>query len=562
MIGKRFTRTLAIAATAALVLTACGDGGNGNGNGGDDPTGGEDPAVQEDELQDHMVGAMDDYDVGVTFQATEPVQFSLLYRDHPNYPIQDDWRFMTALEEDHNVTFDIVNVPLSDWGDRRALLIAAGDAPDIIPSTYIADAEQYVAGGALLPINQYLEYLPNFTDKVEKWGLEDELQEMAYQGDGNLYILPGLHEEPKPQYTVAIREDLWEAAGITEDPETWDEFKEQLQTVADANPDLTYVMSDRWSMDGAMDALLSVIAPNFGTSAGWGYGAGITYDWDAEEYVYTATTDEYRQLVEYMAGLVEDGLLDPESVNQDDDTAIAKFTSGETAAMSSNDQEILNYRNTMEESGLTDARIRNIVVPDGPAGGFLPAGGRFESGTVFSVDAAERDNFVAMLQFVDWLYYSDEGLEFSKWGIEGETFTRDGDTRVLAENIDINGLNPGAPELLNADYGFHNGVFMPAHGSTVDLVQSMLREEVQDWLNAMNERKELLPVAPAVRYDEDQRERATLLVTPLTDTTRQATAAFIVGQRPMEEWDQFVAELEGANVQGYIDLVNEAASGE
>lgn len=30
----------------------------------------------------------------------------------------------------------------------------------------------------------------------------------------------------------------------------------------------------------------------------------------------------------------------------------------------------------------------------------------------------------------------------------------------------------------------------------------------------------------------------------------------------MDEWDSFVAELEGANVQGYIDLVNEASSGE
>ena len=32
-----------------------------------------------------------------------------------------------------------------------------------------------------------------------------------------------------------------------------------------------------------------------------------------------------------------------------------------------------------------------------------------------------------MLQFVDWLYYSDEGLEFAKWGVEGTTYTKDGD---------------------------------------------------------------------------------------------------------------------------------------
>lgn len=114
--------------------------------------------------------------------------------------------------------------------------------------------------------------------------------------------------------------------------------------------------------------------------------------------------------------------------------------------------------------------------------------------------------------------------------------------------------------MLNADYGFHNGVWMPAHGSTSELVQSMLREEVQDWISAMNERKEILPVAPAIRYDEDQRERSTLLSTPLIDTTRQNTAAFIIGQRSLDEWDQHIAELEAGNLQGYLDIVNEASS--
>lgn len=172
---------------------------------------------------------------------------------------------------------------------------------------------------------------------------------------------------------------------------------------------------------------LQAAAPNFGTQAGWGYAAGISYDWDAGEYRYTGATDEYRELISYFAGLVADGLLDPESVSQDDDTALAKFNSGQAAAIGVNDQENLNYRRTMEETGLTEAAVRQIVVPAGPAGDNLAGGTRFESGIVFSADAAENDNFVAMLQFVDWLYYSDEGLEFAKWGIEGETFTKDAD---------------------------------------------------------------------------------------------------------------------------------------
>lgn len=552
MSTNRLPRLMAAIAASALLLSAC------NSDPGDEPGPAGETTVAQDALADKMVGAMPDYKLGDTFKATEPVSFSLLYRDHPNYPVKDDWMFFQELEKNQNVTFERVNVPLSDWNDRRALLIAAGDAPEIIPSTYIADAEQYTAGGALLPIGDYLDYLPNFRDKIEKWGLQSDLEELAYQGDGKLYVLPGLHEAPKPQYSIVVRDDLFKAAGITEDPETWDEFKEQLQTVKDANPDLTYAYTDRWSLNGPLEATLSAAAPNFGTSAGWGFGQGVTYDEDEQKYVYTGATDEYKSLVEYFAGLVSDGLLDPESVSQDDDTALAKFTSGQAAAIGGNDQEIVNYRRTMEEAGMTDAVLRLIVVPAGPAGSYLPAGGQFESGIAFSSKAAEQDDFVAMLQFIDWLYYSDEGLEFAKWGVEGTTYTKEADgTRKLADDIDINALNPGAPKLLNADYGFHNGVFMPAHGSTSDLVQSMLRDEVKEWLTAMNE-KEILPVPPAIRLDEMQKEQASLLATPLKDRTYQNTAAFILGQRSFDEWDQHVAELEASNMQQYVDLVNEA----
>src|SRR5690606_15555616 len=145
----------------------------------------------------------------------------------------------------------------------------------------------------------------------------------------------------------------------------------------------------------------------------------------------------------YYAGLVEDGLLDPESLTQDDDQATQKFGAGQSFAIGANDQEILRYRTTFEELG-TDAEASLIRLPAGPAGDNVASGQRLESGLMISSAAAEKDTFVALLQLVDWLYYSDEGLEFAKWGVEGETFEREGDgTRVLAENIDINGLNPG-----------------------------------------------------------------------------------------------------------------------
>lgn len=538
--GALFT---AAAVPFGISVAAC-DTGNVEGGGG----GGGDEAV---DLTDKMVGAMEDYGVGTTFVATEPLTFDLLYRDHPNYPLNEEWPFLTHLAEDNKVSFTFTSVPLSDFEERRSLLIAAGDAPTIITVAYAGTLNQFVPSGALLPISKYVEHMPNFLAKVEAWGLQADLDRTRME-DNEYYVLPGLLESAKPTYTFAIRDDLWRAAGFDADPATFDEFRDQMRAVRDANPDLDYVYSDRWSAGGPIEATLSASAASFGVNAGWSLGDGTV--WNGSEYVYGPATDGYRQLLEWFASLVEEGLMDPESITQDDDTAIQKLTNGKSACIGSNDQEILTYRSNLADAGLTDAVMRQIVVPAGPAGNLLNSG-RFESGLAFSSQAAELDSFVAMLQFVDWLFYSDEGLEFAKWGVEGETFTREGDKRVLMPDIDINGLNPGAPKMLNTDFGYHNGVFMPAHGSTQDLLDSMLREEVIEFRAAMNE-KEPMDLGPGYVLNELDQEQAGLQQTALKDATYQATAAFILGQRSFDEWDAFVAELEAAGLPSYMEKIN------
>jgi len=542
---RRGAAATASVAALALTLAACGGGGDG-----DDTPEGEAPAISG------TTGAMEDYGIGTTFRATEPVTFGLLYRDHPNYPLKQDWMILEALEENQNVTFDIVSAPLSDWDQRKGLLIGAGDAPDIISVTYPGQEVQFVAGGAILPVSDYLEHLPNFTDKVERWGLQEAVDNLR-QEDGKFYLLPGLRESVRPQYTYAVRKDIWDELGLTLQPETFDEFREQLRTVKEAYPDV-WPLSDRWSANGPIEATLNMAAPSFGTAAGWGYGEGVYWDEDAGEYVYTGAMDEYRDLVAYYASLVEEGLMDPEALTQDDDQATQKLGSGRALAMGANDQEILRYRSTFTELGNDDAELALIRVPAGPAGDVYPAGSRLQSGLMISSKAAESDHFLALLQFIDWLYYSDEGLEFAKWGVEGETYTKaDDGTRTLAETIDINGLNPDAPEQLNVDYGFHNGVWMLEHGSTTELDLSMLREEVVEFVESMSDKTEL-PLPPPWPLDELEREQVSLWQTALKDHVWQNTARFILGQRSLDEWDAYVAELEGMNMQAYLDVVNEA----
>ncbi|GAB7191660.1 extracellular solute-binding protein [Kineococcus sp. NUM-3379] len=531
-------RTLSAAAAAVLVigLGACSGGDSGQ--------------EAEEVVSEKKTGAMADYGVGDTFVATEPVTFSLLYRDHPNYPNNPEWLFYETLQEKNKVTLETTLAPLSDWEQRRSLVIGAGDAPDFIPVTYPGQEAAYVASGAILPVSDYIDLLPNFKDKVEKWGLEDELESLK-QEDGKFYLLPGLLESLRPDYTVGIRTDVLQQVGLPQ-PTSWDELREALRAIKQKFPQST-PFSDRWQGE----ALLNYAAPAFGTEAGWGYGDGVTWDESAGEFVYTGSTDEYKAMVEYFSSLVEEGLLDPESFTQTDEQALAKLANQQSYVISTNSQEILSARKALDASvGAGKYGLSKILQPSGPAGDVV-GGTRLENGLMVSSKAKENDDFVAMMQFIDWLYYSDEGLEFSKWGVEGTTYTDEGGKRAPAADVTFTGLNPGAPKQMQKDFGFFNGVYLFASGSTQELVNSNLYEEEAAWQEAMTA-KDRVEVPPPFPFNEVEREQVSLYQTTLTDLTTQATLQFITGQRDIAEWDAYLAQLEAANVDAYLKVVNDA----
>src|SRR5699024_12711138 len=82
---RTFVGGLAIGLVAGG-LAACGGGdddwGGGSGGGGGEPV----------DLDDKRVAAMDDYEAGTTFVATEPLEIDIPYRDHPAYPRPEDRR--------------------------------------------------------------------------------------------------------------------------------------------------------------------------------------------------------------------------------------------------------------------------------------------------------------------------------------------------------------------------------------------------------------------------------------------------------------------------------------
>ncbi|MER7890013.1 extracellular solute-binding protein [Micromonospora sp. NPDC094482] len=531
----RRVATAAAALLAATTIAACGD----------------DPSDKQD-LSGNRVGAMADYGLGAQFKASEPVSFSVLYNNHPNYPLKDDWLFWSELKSRANVTLEPVAVPLSDYEQKRGLLIGAGDAPMIIPKTYPNQEDAYVSSGAILPVSDYLDLMPNLRDKIERWNLKPEIDTLR-QEDGKFYLLPGVHEKAWQDYSLAIRTDILDELNL-EIPKTWDELYTVLKAMKARYPDV-YPFSDRWSKPNPAGNLLNILALSYGLQgAGWNF-QHASWDANAKKFVYTGAAEQYKQMLQYLNKLVAEKLLDPESFTQTDDQARQKLANSKSFVISANAQAVVNdYRPDLAKTN-PKAKITKIPLPIGPAGEINPAS-RLENGVMISSKARDSKNFVAMMQFVDWLWYSDAGQEFAKWGVEGTTYVKDASGKpTLAPDVNVIGIHPEASKHLQKDFGFYNGVF--AYGGKPELVQGFFSAEEQEFQKVLNARTPAV-VPPPYPFSDEEREQASLWETPLRDHVYQATLQFALGQRDLAQWDAYLTELKGKHMDSYLELVNKA----
>lgn len=535
--GVRRRLVAASAALAMLGMAACTSGGD------------------EPPPEGGGASAMTDYAAGKQFKAAEPVTFSMLWTDWPETPVEDSWLLFDELEKRTNVSLELTHIPFSDALEKRSLLISAGDAPAIIPLVYTGDEQQFAASQAVLPMSDYEDQMPHFQKYVEEWDLRAMIDNLR-QDDGKYYMMPGLQEVSAPVFTLILRKDIFDEVGA-EIPNTWDELRDGLRKIKAKYPD-SYPLAD--GFEG--QSMLNYAAHAFGTVAGWGYGQGTFYNEDTGEFEYAGTSDGYREMVEYFSSLHEEGLLDAESFTEANDgsgTVLEKVAAGQVFAASGASGTVQEFATALNETeGEGNFELVQIAPPGGPAGDIVEPR-NFWHGFMLSSHAKDDPNFPALLQFVDWLYYSPEAREFLQWGIEGDTYTKDADGITINPDYSLKNynINPDGATDLQVDLGFSSHVLAGGTESR-ELKESYNSDQFVEYLDAIVASRTPRDPFPPAPLNEMELEQASLMATPIKDTVDTNTLAFILGQRDLDEWDAYVAEVEAGGVQEYLDLINGA----
>lgn len=520
-----------------------------------------------------------DYTFGVNqaFHSETPVTYSIYFSDASWYPMVDTWKtegIFKKIADITNVTLDLTSYDSGDYTNKITLDINSGSAKYIIPKVY--DESAFVDGGAVVAVSDYAQYMPNYSAFIEEFKLQPDLNTIV-RADGKYYRLPGLHESPRQDYTLMVRKDLFDAAGIDvtaiEKDWTWNDLYDALVKVKDYMVSqgtikaTDYIWSDLWagteSGQNSGGNLLKLMGATYNVKSGWAVGNTMTYDEAKDEWYCSSISDDYKEFITMVNKFVKGGILDPETFTQDDTTAHNKFYNGTTAIMSTNESQFAtDVAGLATGIGEGKGECYMVVIPKGNCE-YTSESTRLENGVMISKNALDElgeDEFIKMMRFVDWLFYSDDAYTLTKWGVEGETYKVVDGFKELLPGMKCGGLGITGPDEdldIRLQWGYAGGNYFYGHRTA--LRDDHLIPAIQDKAKRYNEYRKIKALEPAVVTNEDENEMLALWQTSLVDTVNTWTLQFAVGQKDITaDWDAYVAACNASNLQNYLDTYNAA----
>ena len=516
-----------------------------------------------------------------TFHSDKPVTYSISFSDASWYPMLDTWKtegVFKDIEDVTNVHLDITSYDSGDYPQKVNLAINSGSATYIIPKVY--SEEQYIAGGGIVAVSDYVQYMPNFSAFVKNYNMDPDLDTIR-QKDGKFYRLPGMHQAALQDYTIMVRDDIFTAAGYDirelEKNWTWEQLHDILVNVkkymvskgmCSAND---YIWSDLWcgaSGKGMGGNLLKLMGASYNVISGWameGSNGGIKFDSKKKEFYSSSISDDYKKFITVLNSFVKDGILDPETFTQEDETAHNKFYSGKTVIMSTNRSQMANDIAGVQKILGDSAKCYVTAYPSGTNKN-LAETSRLECGVCISqkaLDELGEAEFIKLMRFVDWMFYSKEAYSLCKWGPEGKTWewkTVNG-TKIKALKA---GYKCGGLGLTGSDddvdirlkWGYAGGNYFYGH-STAESTDAFT-PEVQDLYARYGKYKTVATVDPKAKPTEDEREQLNLWATPLIDNINAWTLKFATGQKDInKDWNEYVSSCQNLNVDKIVKLTND-----
>lgn len=495
------------------------------------------------------------------------IKVSMYYADNPTLPWTDSWLAAQKTAEISGIDLTVEAIPSAELGTKVSLALNTQEnCPDVILyQTTKGENGALALNGAVVPISDYSDWTPNFNKYVEEFGMQEEVDALRL-ADGKLYYLPALTDVPFYDGGLIMRED-WLESHDFEAPKTFDDLYEILKAYKEENPDsypLTHLVAPYVTYRMTMPSF----GVSFGKSSSSGTGA-LSWDYEKGEYFTGAISDQAREFLIFMRKLADEGLMDPDlgtGGTIDGDVWSQKMASGAAMATYAYYDQIGGVEAASEIEGF---KLQMYPSLEGPAGAHHQPKSRTAAGIMFPTATSKRDDFEQLVRAVDEMFYSEECAKIWCLGVEGETYTMDGDKVVYSDDI------------LNAPDGIYK-YMQVKYGCGADPVQQVWildREltkydenyaRIQEEVASMENGNVIQAIPPTPLFDDMTAEEAGALQTPLADAIWNWMDSFVYGgvngtetegavrdPNSDADWDAYVTSMKNLQIDEFCQMYND-----
>jgi len=542
MFRKRFL-TLAICLTLlASMLSACGGGSKDNAQAGSDGSGNtssEAANSSDNPYKDPMTITVGFWDA-----------------DAEIANIEKD-KVVQQILEKFNITLKPVNMTWDDYAQKIQMWAASGQLPDIFAIDAVGTQYQrkWVEQGVVKALPDLTKF-PNLAKYFEAPDIK------GLNVDGKFYTVPR-RMFPSVDWSaldrvVLYRWDLARKAGITKEPETWEEFEAMLAAIKQADPEgrnITGLTTTTTKMLGGLFWL-------YGNPVATSDGSGSDFKWIKEDgkYVPAVFSKNALPALQNMKNMYEKGLIDPDIALVKPADSYDKFASGKAAALLSGGG-FINFNSDIYEKRWKTANpdmditqsvkvLKPLIGPDGERS--HPIFKTYWSESYFSsqVDDKKMDRIMALYDYV----LSPEGKDLLTYGIEGEDYKVDNGKKVMVEGISINEKYPAHNFLKNlVAYETSDNYNM----DNPTIANEGIRKEAVDYINWILENTKV----------PDYDIRLTYMSTPTKDKftvlDHDDLLKIMLSKDPVETtWNNILNDYKAKGLDKMIEEVNEKAKAE
>ena len=477
------------------------------------------------------------------------------------------------MEEKTNIHLDMLIVPTEAVTEKKQLLLASGQYPEIFLSGYFTNEDIMKYGPKeqiFQPLNELIEkYAPNIKRAGED--IPGFLESLTAP-DGNIYGIPSINE----CYHCSYNPKFWvykpwlEKLGL-DIPETTEDFYQMLKAFKTMDPNGNGI-ADEIPMSGSPTGWYSrtehFLMNAFVFDDGGSKEQEYFFQVEDGELSFVADTEGWRDGLRFMNKLYKEGLYDPAAFTQDYSQLKELGNNTDAVILGSSAAGHPGVFATISEDNARHKDYVSIPPLTGPAGVHysVPTPFKAVKGAMFTI-TDKCANPEAAIRLVDYMY-SFEGTMLLDVGIEGKGWgTPDAGKKDFSGNQATWEQLNNYMEIDNSSWkevGPSFRSFKSVRGTKAQPQDPYASDGFETRL-FVETNSNYEPYAPKevflgnVFLGLDEIEEAAQLRLHIVDHVKQSMIRFIIGDLDIEkDWDKYVENLQSINVDEYESVYRKA----